>query len=206
MRKKTLAASAAAIALVLGLSACGSGDSDTAASSTTASSATVADEADTAESAAQHNDADVMFAQMMIPHHAQAVEMSDILLASDGISEPMVALAEQIKAAQAPELAELTGWLEQWGEPLEMPGMEHDTSTMEGMLSEQDLRDLADATGDDASKLFLAQMIGHHEGAITMAEDELADGQFPDALEMAQVIIDTQQVEIDFMRELLATR
>ncbi|WP_024795880.1 DUF305 domain-containing protein [Tomitella biformata] len=203
MSKKSLAVGAAAIVLVLGLTACGSGDS--AVSDATATTTTSASAAQTPASAAAHNDADVMFAQMMIPHHAQAVEMSDILLAKEGISEPMVTLAEEIKAAQAPELTELTGWLGQWGEPTEMPGMGHDMSTMEGMLSEQDLQDLTDAQGDDASKLFLTQMIGHHEGAIGMAEDELADGQFPDALEMAQVIIDTQQQEIDVMRQLLTT-
>ncbi|WP_307810597.1 DUF305 domain-containing protein [Tomitella biformata] len=203
MSKKTLAAGAAAIALGLVLTACGSGGSTT--TDATATTTTSASAAETSAAAEAHNDADVMFAQMMIPHHAQAVEMSDILLASGGISEPMVALAEEIKAAQGPELAQLTGWLGQWGEPLEMPGMGHDMSTMEGMLSEQDLQDLTDAQGNDASKLFLTQMIGHHEGAITMAEDELADGQFPDALEMAQVIIDTQKQEIDVMRQLLTT-
>ncbi|WP_024795008.1 DUF305 domain-containing protein [Tomitella biformata] len=204
MSKKTLAVGAAAIALVLGLTACGSGD--TAATDTTATTTTSASAAQTpAASAEAHNDADVMFAQMMIPHHAQAVQMSEILLAKDGISAPMVALAEEIKAAQAPELAQLTDWLGQWGEPTEMPSMGHDMATMEGMLSEQDLQDLTDAQGTDASKLFLTQMIGHHEGAITMAEDELKDGQFPAALEMAQTIIDTQQQEIDVMRQLLTT-
>ena len=213
--KKTLAVGATALAVVFAAAACS--DTDTGTTAATSSATSAADEA------AAHNDADVMFAQMMIPHHSQAIEMSDMLLAKEGIPEEVTALAEQIKAAQGPEITQLESWLEQWGEPTEMPetgnndmpGMDMDEGMdgmegmegmqMEGMMSEEDMQALSDAQGTDAARLFLEQMIAHHEGAIDMAQTEIEDGQFPDAVEMARTIVDTQQQEIDTMRQLLTT-
>ena len=88
-----------------------------------------------------------MFAQMMLPHHEQAIEMSDIILAKDGVPAEVTTLAEEIKAAQGPEIAQLTEWLEQWGEPTQPEDTHggHDMSEMEGMLSEQELQELANA-------------------------------------------------------------
>lgn len=215
--KKTLAVGAMALAVVFTAAAC----SDSATGTTAAtSSATTSATASAADEAAAHNDADVMFAQMMIPHHSQAIEMSDMLLAKQDIPADVTALAEQIKAAQGPEIAQLESWLEQWGEPTEMPetgnndmpGMDMDEGMdgmegmqMEGMMSEEDMQALSDAQGTDAARLFLEQMIAHHEGAIDMAQTEIEDGQFPDAVEMARTIADTQQQEIDTMRQLLTT-
>ena len=146
-----------------------------------------------------------MFAQMMIPHHQQAIEMSEIILAKDGIPADVTALAEEIKAAQGPEIAQLTDWLEQWGEPTEPQGGHggHDMSTMDGMLSDDEIQQLSQAQGVDAARMFMEQMIAHHEGAITMAEEEVAGGRYDPAVELAQTIIDTQQQEIDTMRSLL---
>ncbi|WP_064257403.1 DUF305 domain-containing protein [Rhodococcus sp. HS-D2] len=215
--KKTLAVGAMALAVVFTAAACS--DSDTGTTAAT-SSATTSATASAADEAAAHNDADVMFAQMMIPHHSQAIEMSDMLLAKQDIPADVTALAEQIKAAQGPEIAQLESWLEQWGEPTEMPetgnndmpGMDMDEGMdgmegmqMEGMMSEEDMQALSDAQGTDAARLFLEQMIAHHEGAIDMAQTEIEDGQFPDAVEMARTIVDTQQQEIDTMRQLLTT-
>ncbi|MBF6102061.1 DUF305 domain-containing protein [Nocardia cyriacigeorgica] len=215
--KKTLAVGAMALAVVFTAAACS--DSDTGTTAAT-SSATTSATASAADEAAAHNDADVMFAQMMIPHHSQAIEMSDMLLAKQDIPADVTALAEQIKAAQGPEIAQLESWLEQWGEPTEMPetgnndmpGMDMDEGMdgmegmqMEGMMSEEDMQALSDAQGTDAARLFLEQMIAHHEGAIDMAQTEIEDGQFPDAVEMARTIADTQQQEIDTMRQLLTT-
>ena len=149
-----------------------------------------------------------MFAQMMMPHHEQAIEMSDIILAKDGVPAEVTTLAEEIKAAQGPEIAQLTEWLEQWGEPV-MPADEHgghgghDMSEMKGMLSEEELQELSDAPGPEAATLFLEQMIAHHEGAVAMAEDEVANGSYQPAIDMAQTIIETQQAEIDEMKKLL---
>jgi uncharacterized protein (DUF305 family) len=156
-----------------------------------------------------HNDADVMFAQHMIPHHQQAVEMSDMLLAKQGIDKRVTDLATQIKAAQAPEIQQMQGWLTAWGNP-PMPPMEsgdmgHAMPAMQGMMSDADMNALRDAQGVEAAKLYLTQMIAHHEGAITMAQKEISDGQDPDAVKMAHAIVTTQQQEIDTMRAILGT-
>jgi uncharacterized protein (DUF305 family) len=151
--------------------------------------------------ATDFNNADVTFAQMMIPHHEQAVEMSDMLLAKDGIDERVVELATQIKEAQQPEIDQLREWLSDWGqEETEMGGMDHGS----GMMSEEDMTALEDATGDDAARLFLEQMTVHHEGAIEMAESEQADGENADAVAMAETIVATQTDEIATMQDLLA--
>ncbi|WP_280461734.1 DUF305 domain-containing protein [Nocardia carnea] len=208
--KKSLAIGAATLAVALTAAACG--DSDTDTTTATTPSAAISATTPAAEDAAAHNQADVMFAQMMIPHHTQAIEMSDMLLAKQGIPEPVTALANQIKAAQGPEIDQLTAWLGQWGEPTQMPSPSampgHDMPEMEGMegmMSEEDMQALSDAQGTEAARLFLDQMIAHHEGAIDMAQTEIEDGQFPDAVQMARTIVDTQQQEIDTMRQLLTT-
>jgi uncharacterized protein (DUF305 family) len=153
-----------------------------------------------------HNDADVMFAQHMIPHHTQAIEMSDTLLAKQGIDPRVTELATQIKAAQGPEIQQMQGWLTQWGTPSMPPMSGHgDMPGMSGMMSEKDMTALKDAQGVDASKLFLTQMIAHHEGAITMAQSEIKDGQYPPAVELARAIVTTQQQEIDTMNGILAS-
>ncbi|WP_416564149.1 DUF305 domain-containing protein [Nocardia testacea] len=204
--KKTLAIGATALAVTFAAAACGDSDTGTTPAPSSAVTSTAA------ENTAAHNQADVMFAQMMIPHHSQAIEMSDMLLAKQGIPEPVTALADQIKAAQGPEIDQLTTWLGQWGQPTRMPGdmPGHDMPGMnehgmEGMMSEQDMQALSAAQGTEAARLFLTQMIAHHEGAIDMAQTEIEDGQFPDAVAMARTIVDTQQQEIDTMRQLLTT-
>ena len=175
--------------------------SDTTETSTAQSSA-VAD-------APAHDGADVMFAHHMIPHHQQAVEMSDVLLGKQGIDQRVTDLATQIKAAQGPEITQMQGWLTQWGVPPMPPGDmghgDHGMPPMQGMVSEADMTALRNAQGVDAAKLFLTHMIGHHDGAITMAQSEIKDGKFPDAVTMAHTIVTTQQQEIDTMRGILAT-
>ncbi|GAA2531151.1 DUF305 domain-containing protein [Mycolicibacterium diernhoferi] len=147
-----------------------------------------------------HNGADVMFAQHMIPHHRQAVEMSDILLLKQDVDPRVRKLAEEIKAAQAPEIEQMQSWLTSWGNP-PMPDMDH--GSMEGMVAPADIEKLRSAPGPEAARLFLTQMIGHHEGAITMAQTEIDDGQHEPAIAMARAIIDSQQREIDEMKQIL---
>lgn len=212
MNRKKLVMTAAAAAVLLGLSACTSDETDTASETTTAVETTATSGSSTteqAEESAQHSEADVMFAQMMIPHHEQAIEMSDIILSKDDVPADVTSLAEEIKAAQGPEIAQLTDWLEQWGEPTQPEGMDmdmggdHDMAQMEGMLSDEELQQLSDAPGPEAAELFLNQMIAHHEGAVAMAEDQVENGTYPPAVDLAQTIIDTQQQEIDTMRQKL---
>ena len=189
-----LALITAAAATALALSGCAGGMSgmDMSSEAPTASETAAAD----------FNGADVTFAQMMIPHHEQAVEMSDTLLAKDGIDERVVELATQIKDAQQPEIDQLREWLDDWGqEESDMGGMNHGG----GMMSEDDMAALENATGADATRLFLEQMTVHHEGAIEMAEAEVQDGENADAKAMAETIVATQTEEVALMQELLAT-
>ena len=152
--------------------------------------------------AADANDADIMFASMMKEHHAQAIEMSDILLSKDGVDDRVVSLAEEIKAAQEPEIRKMDQWLDDWDADMGgMGGMDHG----DGMMSEEDMQALEDATGAEAGRLFLEQMIQHHEGAVDMAQDEVDNGQNNDAVALAETIIESQTTEIAAMKEILAT-
>lgn len=152
---------------------------------------------------AGHNDADVMFAQMMIPHHEQAIEMADVVLARPDADPQVAELATQIKAAQAPEIEELDGWLDTWGAERTA---EHDGHAgMDGMMSEEDLQALGAATGTEADRLFLEQMVAHHEGAVEMAQAQVESGEDAGAVKMAQTVVDTQAAEIETMRQLLAS-
>ncbi|MBA3619860.1 MAG: DUF305 domain-containing protein [Acidothermales bacterium] len=154
--------------------------------------------------AADHNDADVMFATMMIPHHAQAVEMSEAVLAKDGVDEGVVDLAERVKDAQQPEIDQMTGWLETWGEDVPaMSGAHSAHGGMPGMMSAEQMKALADAPGEQASPLFLQRMTEHHQGAIDMAKEQVADGENAEAVDLAERIAADQQEEIEEMQELL---
>ncbi len=160
-----------------------------------------------------HNQADAMFAHHMVPHHQQAIEMSDIMLGKQGIDPRVVDLANRIKAAQGPEIQQMQSWLNQWGMPTTMPMAPgsmpgHDMGQMPGMtgmMSEEDLTALKNAQGVDASRLFLTQMITHHQGAIAMAQDEIKNGQYPPEVSMAQSISTSQQQEITEMQTILAS-
>ena len=204
MWKRTTLITAGALAVLAISTGCSSSNEfEHPAGHSPSSSAAVAPS--TTAAAEAHNDADVMFAQHMIPHHTQAIEMSDTLLAKQGIDPRVTELANQIKAAQGPEIQQMQGWLTRWGTPSMPPMSGHgDMAGMSGMMSEQDMTALKDAQGVDAGKLFLTQMIAHHEGAITMAQNEIKDGQYPPAVEMAHAIVTTQQQEIDTMKGLLA--
>jgi uncharacterized protein (DUF305 family) len=157
-------------------------------------------------SAASATDADMadrMFVTMMIPHHEQAIEMSDLVLAAPDIDDRVRDLAQRIKDAQGPEIALMQSWLEEWGMG-DVAGMGDMPGMGDGMLSQEELEALGEASGPDAARLFLEQMIAHHEGAIDMAEQELANGADADVLELARTIVTTQTEEIALMREILA--
>ncbi|WP_026544912.1 DUF305 domain-containing protein [Arthrobacter sp. 35/47] len=211
MTKRYLSMSALAIAATLTLAGCGSGETPGTATAPESSAGSAAPET-TQDTAAEPNDADVMFAQMMIPHHRQAVEMSEIMLAQDSISPEVRDLATQIRDAQAPEIETMTGWLEAWGEPVEPEGgMEgHDMGDMggggemQGMMTEDGLAGLEAAEGDEAARMFLESMTAHHDGAVEMAQEEIENGQYPDAIALAETIVETQQAEIEEMEALLA--
>ena len=153
----------------------------------------------------EHNDADVAFAQQMIPHHEQAVEMSELALDdSRGASAEVQALATQIEKAQQPEIDTMNGWLEDWGVDEKDSGHEgHDMSGMTGMMTEGDMDLLADSTGADFDRLWLTMMVEHHEGAVDMARTVLDDGSDPDVAALADDVVTTQKAEIADMKGLL---
>jgi uncharacterized protein (DUF305 family) len=180
----------------LGLFLTGCGSSGTSSSDMTAASET---------NVAEFNDADVMFAQMMIPHHEQAIEMSDIALdPTVGASDEVRSLAEDIKAAQDPEIAQMTAWLEAWGQPTSMDSSMDHSSMMSGMLTVEEINALGSLRGSEFDTAWIQAMIKHHEGAIQMAQDVETDGVNTEVKALAGAIITAQQSEIDVMKALLS--
>ena len=198
LRTRTSLLAAAAVAAALALSGCTGGSSGMGGMDMGGSSYMT----DAPTASAAFNSADTTFAQMMIPHHEQAVAMSEGILAKDGIDQRVVDLATAIKAAQDPEITQLKTWLEAWGADGAMSGM---TNGSDGMMSDDDMMALQNASGAEADRLFLEQMTVHHEGAIAMAQTELDTGENTGALAMARAIVTTQTEEIRVMKDLLAT-
>ncbi|MFE7416582.1 DUF305 domain-containing protein [Rhodococcus sp. NPDC057529] len=197
MRITSTALISAAAAAALVLTGCGA---DSAGTSTSAATTSVA------HSQARFNDADIAFLNGMYPHHAQAVEMAD-LVAGRTENADVVALAAAIEAAQQPEMDRMTDWLQQWGQPLpasDMSGMDHGgTDHGDGMMSTDRMDALTALSGAEFDRQWLTMMIEHHEGAIDMANTELADGENPDAKQLATDIVTAQQREIADMRAAL---
>ncbi|MEI5584056.1 MULTISPECIES: DUF305 domain-containing protein [unclassified Agromyces] len=146
---------------------------------------------------------DVMFAQMMIPHHEQAIEMSDLILDKEGVAPDVAELAEEIKAAQGPEIEQMEDWLDEWGVPSMMDGGHGGHGGMDGMLTDEEMDEIESADGATGERLFLEGMIEHHEGAIAMAEQHQENGENEDTLELSASIIESQTAEIERMEELL---
>lgn len=150
-----------------------------------------------------HNAQDVSFAQRMVMHHRQAIRMSDMLLEKDGVNVKVTALAKEIKGAQQPEIDSMNGWLRRWAEQTMSGSMRGMGSMGGGMMSPADMDALKKATGEQASSLFLTQMIAHHRGALKMAETEVGNGKNPYAIALAKKIISDQTAQITLMQKLL---
>jgi uncharacterized protein (DUF305 family) len=150
------------------------------------------------------NDADVMFAQMMIPHHEQAIEMSDIALdPTVGASDAVKALATSIKAAQDPEIATMTGFLSSWKQSLTVDESVDHSDMMSGMLTVDQLSTLSKLRGAEFDRAWMLGMIAHHEGAIEMAEEVIPDGSNTAVRSLANAIVAAQDSEITEMKKLL---
>ncbi|MFD7627777.1 DUF305 domain-containing protein [Streptomyces sp. NPDC059851] len=206
-RRAALTGVAAAAALVLATTGGITAASPAMPATTTAtvSPATTADE---------HNQADVTFAQQMIPHHRQAVVMAQ-MVRSHSSSGEVEALADRIEKAQTPEIETMASWLKAWGEKVpegmggmqDMPGMGHDdTTSTPGMMDDHRMTKLDHASGRSFDTMFLTMMIEHHEDAIDMAKKELRQGSYGPAKDLATDIIRTQTAEIVQMRAMLNTR
>jgi uncharacterized protein (DUF305 family) len=233
--KTRLGVAAIAASLAFVLAACSGGSPSGAATSGTTSGTTSARSTSspasisasasaTATATATFNDADVAFAQMMIVHHQGAIQMAD-LAPSRAQNQDVLALAARIKAAQAPEIDQMTSWLTAWGAAPSMMsgsttsgtgGMDHggmggatsaagSSMSMPGMMSGDQMQQLESASGAAFDKMFLELMIVHHQGAIEMAETEIADGSNPEAVALAQKIKSDQTAEIAEIQALLQT-
>ena len=213
-RTKRITATLAGLVLTATLAACAdqgatppaATTSPTGSTSATATESESASASASSEVSADHNDQDTTFAQMMIIHHEGAIEMSQLAI-ERAESPEVVALAERIAEAQGPEIEEMTAWLSAWGEdvsPGGHGGMDMGGMDMNGMSQEEMMTQLDGMSGADFDQAFLEAMIAHHEGAIEMSEQQVADGQNPDAVALAEKIIDDQRAEITEMREILA--
>lgn len=193
------AASVGAVALLALLAGCG-GDDDSGSGPE--------------KSSAEFNDADVAFATEMIQHHAQALSMVDLTLGRP-LSPGTQQLVEDIRDAQAPEIETMSDWLVSWDEPVPETMRDHanahgdgdaqNDADMPGMMSEEQMTELEKASDAAFEDLWLEMMVEHHEGAVTMAEEQQEAGQYDEAVELAEGIATGQQAEIELMEGMLAS-
>lgn len=197
--KKILTISATTLAAAIALTGCSAGSGGSTPGMNHGSSGMSSSSGPAA--AGDHNPADTTFAQSMIPHHTQAVQMSDMMLAKKDVPAAVTALAGRIKAAQGPEIEKMTGWLKGWNETATMSA----GHSMTGMMGDEDMKKLDAAPGPEAAKLFLTQMIAHHQGAVMMAQTESTDGKNGDAIALSKDIVMAQEAEIKEMKDLLGS-
>ena len=233
MRRLALAAGTALV--LLAASACDADDGGTEAANVIApgapgESSTPATTEQIAALAEEqgHNEADVTYLVMMIEHHSQALEMTDLVedrFEREGIER----ISDRIAAAQGPEFSALESWLEEnvvgpardypahqnfcglegdgghhaKDEDVPLCDLEVDHDDMAGMVSEQDMQRLTDAEGDEFDRLFVELMTAHHEGAVDMAVDVLAEGKDQIVIRMANDLIAEQNTEIARMEAVL---
>ena len=206
-RSRTVALAITAAVAAAVLASCSSADTATPASTGSSMAAEQSAGADTQQAGSE---SDITFAQLMIPHHEQAVQMADMALQKATTPE-VQQLAQQIKDAQDPEIQQMRGWLTAWDAPEQMDGMDGmDHGDMDmggqsaaGVMTDQDMTALMDATGTDFDQMWLAMMIAHHKGAIEMAQTAKADTTNPDVTALADAIVAGQTSEIDTMEKLL---
>jgi uncharacterized protein (DUF305 family) len=142
--------------------------------------------------------ADVMFLQMMIPHHQQAIDISNIALKTSKDPE-LLALAKTIRDAQSAEIIQMQAWLKDTNTN---PGMGHSMDSMGGMLDDADLSALTAASGKNFDVLWLEGMIGHHDGAIHMTT-MIADASNPEIKAFGENVVKNQSAQIEQMKAML---
>ncbi|CAM5243303.1 DUF305 domain-containing protein [Streptomyces aurantiogriseus] len=198
---------AAAVGVVtagaLFLSACGDNGDDMSGMDHGSSNSSASASASAEAGSTDFNDADVTFAQMMIPHHEQALEMAK--LADGRASDSEVKdIAAKIEQAQDPEIKTMQGWLKSWNKPTAAEsghGMDHGSG--DGMMSDADMEHLKGMKGAEFDKMFADMMIEHHNGAISMAKDEQKNGKNADAVKMAGDIVEGQSAEVKQLQSIL---
>ena len=186
--KKFFAVTALAGLMTLGLSGCTINIGDTSSDHGMM---------DTSSSDVSMND--IMFAQMMIPHHEQAVELA-VIAESNTTNPAILDLAARIKGAQQPEIDQMTKWLDDSGSGMEMT---HNMA-MPGIVSDKDMAAIRAARDSEFDRLFLTHMIAHHEGAIDMVNSMIADSANAEVKSLGEAIVKAQTAEIAEMTALLA--
>ncbi|RDI66879.1 DUF305 domain-containing protein [Nocardia pseudobrasiliensis] len=190
----TLAGTGIAAALLI--AGCSSGDNSAAPSTTMAG---MDHGTATGSTRSDFNDADISFLQMMYPHHAQAVDMAK-LVPTRSQNQQLIALAANVEQAQSPEMQQIADLLRAFGKPAPAATMGHD---MPGIMSQDQMTALQNATGPEFDRMWMQMMIDHHRGAIDMANAELSSGVNADAKKLAQQIVSAQQTEIQQMQSML---
>ena len=142
--------------------------------------------------------ADIMFLQMMIPHHQQAVDISDLAISKSKDAE-LLALAKKIRADQADEIVQMKAWLKDAGASEDMG---HSMDGMGGMLNDAELSALKIESGSKFDILWLKGMTGHHDGAIHMTQ-MIEDAQNADIKAFGVKVIADQSAQIAQMKEML---
>lgn len=153
---------------------------------------------------AEVNGVDLHFLAMMTPHHQQAVDMSEIILAAQGTSAATADLADRIKVGQEEEIYTMVDWAEQWDQHDLME--QHSQHIANGMITPEQLDQLKTLEGEEADTLFLQLMHSHHAGAIAMTQDQIDNGGYQPLVDLAQQMIDVQTAEMREMEQLLEAK
>ncbi|AGF71201.1 DUF305 domain-containing protein [Corynebacterium halotolerans] len=149
-----------------------------------------------------HNEQDVDFLQSMIPHNEQTIQITDVLLGKEDIDQELAGLAQQIRDTQQGQVDQMTGWLENWGEPVqptteEAPDVNLDENLDDILPWEEDLEQLRGASGTDASSIYIDIMTDRHEEAVDMAEEQVDSGQHAEVTDLAQTIVGNREQQIE---------
>ena len=154
-----------------------------------------------ADGQAGYNDTDIHFLGMMVPHHQQAIDMSDVLLGSDVDDAKVRDLAQRIKDGQERENEQMRAWADEWGTEKDME--HHSTHIANGMFHPEQLEQFEALRGDELRTAFLEMMHFHHNHVIKMTQDEVDRGGYEPLREMAKEMIEVQTAEMGEMEELL---
>src|SRR5690625_3306437 len=157
-----------------------------------------------AKQLAKVNEVNLHFVAMMTPHHQQAVDMSEIILAAEDTSAATDDLADRIKVGQQQEIDTMVGWADDWDQHDLMA--HHAPHIANGMITPEQMDQLESLEGEKADTKFLQLMHFHHEGAIAMTQDQIDHGGYQPLVDLAQDMVDIQTAEMREMEDLLEAK
>jgi uncharacterized protein (DUF305 family) len=147
----------------------------------------------------EHNDADIAFAQRMIPLEQQAVALSDALLAKQGVNSDVADIAGAIRQNDRPEIAQLQGWLKEWNAPA---GPQAGAAEL---ASGPNITSIKAADPGQAGQIYLEQMIANREHTLALSKSEVDDGTYRATVAAAAGNQATQERQISTMKTLLGS-